>query len=223
LLFNWSDDDCRILNALQWFKPAQTSAARLFRQIFDSALSPIFGSEEGVFGSVTFDDVLRLYSIVSSRSFGSRHECDLIPVFDLVNGISCGAASCHLIHHPFALSATEHLSLQVLETLRDIRCGQEILLEYAELPAHLFLMQYDFLPLHPAYVLSNPQNEALMHSAAFMDCLTQWRHPTNAAVRQQLKDHVLTRMGMPAPFAPLGLNFEECEVASLRQARNTPC
>ena len=114
--------------------------------------------------------------------------------------------------------ATEQLPLQVLETLRDIRCGQEILLEYAELPAHAFLMQYDFLPLHPAYVLSNLENHTLLHSAAFIDHLTQWRHPINAAVRQQLKDHVLTRMGMPVPFAPLGLNFEECEVASLRQA-----
>jgi hypothetical protein len=190
----------------------------MFRQIFDSALSPIFGSEEGVFGSVTFDDVLRLHSIVSSRSFGSRDECDLIPIFDLVNGISCGAASCHLRHHAYALSPTEQLPLQVLETLRDIRCGEEILLEYAELPAHLFLMQYDFLPLHPAYVLSNVDNETLLHSAAFIDRLTQWRHPTNAAIRQQLKDHVLARMGMPAPFAPLRLNFEECEVASMRQA-----
>ena len=194
---------------------AQASAARLFRQIFDSVLSPIFGSDEGVFGSVTFDDVLRLYSIVSSRSFGSGHECDLIPVFDLVNGISCGAASCHL-NNTYAL-----LPLQVLETLRDIRCGEEILLEYAELPAHLFLMQYDFLPLHPAYVLSNLENATLLHSAAFIDRLTQWRHPTNAALRQQLKDHVITRMGMPAPFAPLGLNFEECDVALMRKACNT--
>ena len=214
LFFNWSDDDCRILDALQWFRPAQASAARLFRQIFDGVLSPIFGSEEGVFGSVTFDDVLRLYSIVSSRSFGCGRECDLIPVFDLVNGISCGAASCHLCYPAYAL-----LPLQVLETLRDIRCGEEILLEYAELPAHLFLMQYDFLPLHPAYVLSNLENETLLHSAAFIDRLTQWRYPTNAALRQQLKDHVLTRM--PAPFAPLGLNFEECDVASMIKACNT--
>jgi hypothetical protein len=218
LIFNWSDSDCRILNALQWFRPAQASAACMFQQIFDSVLSPIFASEEGVFGSVTFDDVVRLYSIVSSRSFGSRHECDLIPVFDLVNGISCGAASCHLCNHAFSLSPTEQLPLQVLETLCDIRCGQEILLEYAELPAHAFLMQYDFLPLHPAYVLSNLENHTLLHSAAFIDHLTHWRHPTNVALRQQLKDHVLTRMGMPVPFAPLGLHFEECEVASLRQA-----
>jgi hypothetical protein len=192
----------------------------MFRKIFDSVLSPIFASEEGVFGSVAFEDVVRLYSIVSSRSFGNRHECDLIPVFDLVNGISCGAASCHLCQHAFALSPTEQLPLQVLETLQDIRCGQEILLEYAELPAHLFLMQYDFLPFHPAYVLSNLKNETLLHSAAFIDHLTQWRHPTNTAVRQQLKDHVITRMKMPVPFTPLGLNFEDREVALLRQAGN---
>ncbi len=97
------------------------------------------------------------------------------------------------------MSPTEQLQLQVLETLRGIRCGEEILLEYAELPAHLFLMQYDFLPLHPAFVLSNLENETLLHSDAFIDRLTQWRHSTNAVARQQLKVHVLTRMRMPPP------------------------
>ena len=27
-LFNWSDDDCSILNALAWFRPAREAAAR---------------------------------------------------------------------------------------------------------------------------------------------------------------------------------------------------
>lgn len=170
---------------------------------------------------MTFDEFMRLYSIVSSRAFDEGQGSTLIPVFDLLNGISCGQASCHLCPHAFPVSPTQELPLQAIDTLSDVRCGQELLLEYAELPSHLFLLTYDFLPLHPAYVLSNTMNETLVHSSAFLDRVTQWRHPTDAAARQRIQDHVLRRMAeeLPAPYAPLRLECEEQEVADLRKVR----
>ena len=218
-LFNWSDDDCSILNALAWFRPAREAAARAHRRIFDDVIAPIFQSELRQVGNVTFDEFMRLYSIVSSRAFGDSQDSTLIPVFDLLNGISCGAASCHLCQHSFPVSPTQQLPLQAIDTLSEVRCGQEILLEYAELPSHLFLLNYDFLPLHPAYVISNATNETLVHSSNFFDNVTQWRHPTDAAVRQRIRDFLLQHLALPAPFAPLSFESEEQDLAALRQVR----
>ena len=85
--------------------------------------------------------------------------------------------------------------------------------------SHLFLLNYDFLPLHPAYVISNATNETLVHSSNFFDDVTQWRHPTDAAVRQRIRDFLLQHLALPAPFAPLSLESEEQELSTLREVR----
>lgn len=43
------------------------------------------------------------------------------------------------------------------------------------------LINYYFLLPHAAYVLHNPMNETLAQSAAFLDRVTQWRHPVTKA------------------------------------------
>ena len=222
-LFHWSEEECGILNALKWFAPAQQSAAHARRQCFDQGLAPIFAEADRDFGSVDFDDFMRLYTLVSSRAFSDCEDSsssNLIPVFDLINGISCDLATCRLALHCHPAGATgQLLPLRVIETIQDVRCGQEILLEYAELPSHLFLLNYDFLPLHPAYVLSNPMNETLLASAAFLDLVTQWRHPSNAALRQRLKAHVLQHLKWSVPFATLQLEPPEEAFENLRQVQ----
>jgi hypothetical protein len=198
-------------------------------QCFDEGLAPIFAEAERDFGRVDFDDFMRLYTLVSSRAFSDPEESsasqessssNLIPVFDLVNGISCGLATCRLALHAHPAGATgEQLPLRVIETTQDVQCGQEILLEYAELPSHLFLLNYDFLPLHPAYVLSNPMNETLAASAVFLEHAMQWRHRHNSSLRQRIKAHVSQHLGWSVPFATLQLQPPEEEFENLQQVR----
>ncbi len=222
-LFNWSEEECSILEALKWFAPAREYAARARRQFFEEVLRPIFAAAERNFGSVEFDDFVGLHMMVSSRAFSNPEQessPNLIPVFDLINGISRNLASCRLALHAHATAAGEQLPLRVVETTQDVQCGQEILLEYADLPSHLFLLNYDFLPPHAAYVLHNPMNETLAHSAAFLDRVTQWRHPSNASLQQRLKAHVEQHLQWSVPFATMQLQPSHDAFEQLRQVQH---
>ncbi len=111
-LFHCSEEDCGILNALKCFAPAQQSAARARRQCLDKGLAPIFAEADQDFGRVDFDDFMWLYTLVSSRAFSDPKDSsssNLIPLFDLINGISCDLATCHLALHCHPVDATGQL------------------------------------------------------------------------------------------------------------------
>lgn len=216
VLYDWADEELIHLKASS-LRACIPDMKRFGKEIYQQVVKPFTDKYSSIFGNnLTFKQFIQISGVIWSRSFG---ESGLLPVIDLINGITNSRHNCELEGIIIPSSRGEYHPTHVVESTTDINAGDEILLEYAQCGNGDYLLAYNHIPMDRGVVLDNEKTDITLFMAKFFNAQLMLLHRNSPGLRKKKMKFMYENLELPDTMV---LSAEEIKaeptiVRSIRQ------